>query len=306
MQRILSSLCIISLVVLLYYTGSKWNHVDNVQNTMLFSGDDIAKLENNYDKQDDPKLVEFIKQKWLVGPFKSQLVLQHKYKRDNSQVGQTPFVDALLGNKTHGFYIECGAANGEDFSNTLFFERFRSWDGLLIEPNPDFFKELLTKRRNAFMINSCLSTSMKAEKVMFLDAGYLGGINGTMDSSHMKAVRTYFNKRLEVQCFPLWFILLAINRTNIDYFSLDVEGPELEILGTIPWEKVHINVISVEYRSFDGKNIDVEKSIQKLKNIRQFFGETGLYREVGIIPWNKQANKERNEARGLDVIFKRI
>jgi hypothetical protein len=45
------------------------------------------------------------------------------------------------------------------------------------------------------------------------------------------------------QCFPLYSLLLAIGRTEIDYFSLDVEGFEYKILQTIPWLKVGIKVI---------------------------------------------------------------
>jgi FkbM family methyltransferase len=46
---------------------------------------------------------------------------------------------------------------------------------------------------------------------------------------------------ISVQCFPLYSILLALNRTTVDFFSLDVEGFELEVLRTIPWDKVDIN-----------------------------------------------------------------
>lgn len=48
---------------------------------------------------------------------------------------------------------------------------------------------------------------------------------------------------VQVQCFPLYSILLAVNRTKIDFFSLDVEGSELGVLSTIPWHKVDIEVI---------------------------------------------------------------
>ena len=47
----------------------------------------------------------------------------------------------------------------------------------------------------------------------------------------------------EVQCLPFYSILLATNITQIDYFSLDVEGHELEILKTIPWDKIEIKVV---------------------------------------------------------------
>ena len=43
-------------------------------------------------------------------------------------------------------------------------------------------------------------------------------------------------------CLPFISILLAIGNPVIDYFSLDIEGVELDVLKTIPWEKVHIKV----------------------------------------------------------------
>lgn len=47
---------------------------------------------------------------------------------------------------------------------------------------------------------------------------------------------------IEIQCFPLYSILLAANRTSIDYLSLDIEGFEIKILKTIPWDRVDIKV----------------------------------------------------------------
>ncbi len=52
----------------------------------------------------------------------------------------------------------------------------------------------------------------------------------------------------EVQCFPLYSYLLALNRTHVDYLSLDVEGDELSVLRTIPFDKVTITVITVEFK----------------------------------------------------------
>ena len=49
-----------------------------------------------------------------------------------------------------------------------------------------------------------------------------------------------------VQCFPLYSILLSSGRTNIGYFSLDIEGAEMNVLRTIPWDKVDIKVIQIE------------------------------------------------------------
>ena len=51
---------------------------------------------------------------------------------------------------------------------------------------------------------------------------------------------------ITIQCFPFYSVLLAVGRTQIDFFSLDVEGHELKILKTIPWHKVDIKVNYVE------------------------------------------------------------
>ena len=54
------------------------------------------------------------------------------------------------------------------------------------------------------------------------------------------------NRRLpnsvEVVCFPLYSILLALDQIHVDYFSLDVEGLEFEVLKTIPFDKIDITV----------------------------------------------------------------
>jgi len=92
-----------------------------------------------------------------------------------------------------------------------------------------------------------------------------------------------------VMCYPLYSILLAIGQLRIDLLSLDVEGAELQVLRTIPFDKVYIEVIMVEYVVWNG----VEESNKKLNDIRQFLSDTKLYREVGNL-------------QNLDVAFKRI
>ena len=48
-------------------------------------------------------------------------------------------------------------------------------------------------------------------------------------------------------CLPFFSILLAMGNPTVDYFSLDVEGAELPILKTIPWDKVNIKVMYCFY-----------------------------------------------------------
>ena len=45
---------------------------------------------------------------------------------------------------------------------------------------------------------------------------------------------------VDVPCLPIFTLLAALDFPTVDFFSLDVEGAELGILQTIPWEKVSI------------------------------------------------------------------
>ncbi|KAK2142682.1 hypothetical protein LSH36_923g00013 [Paralvinella palmiformis] len=80
----------------------------------------------NADKK-DPELIRHIREFWIIPPFKGPISLQtHNNSfpvpdRDFSQSGQPTVVNRLLSNKTKGFYVECGAADGEIHSNSLFF-----------------------------------------------------------------------------------------------------------------------------------------------------------------------------------------
>ena len=50
------------------------------------------------------------------------------------------------------------------------------------------------------------------------------------------------DKFTNVICFPLYGVLKALNVTKVDYFSLDVEGNEMDVLRTIPFDDVEITV----------------------------------------------------------------
>ena len=52
---------------------------------------------------------------------------------------------------------------------------------------------------------------------------------------------------IKIQCFPLYSILLAVNQTTVDYFSLDIEGDELAVLKTIPMHKLDIKVCILSF-----------------------------------------------------------
>ena len=88
--------------------------------------------------------------------------------------------------------------------------------------------------------------------------------------------RNIGKERIPVQCFPLYSILLAVGRTKIDFFSLDVEGAEQTVLESIPMDKVDIGLFMIEYQHSD----KAEKA-RRLEKMRDFFTKLGGYKYVG-------------------------
>ena len=77
-----------------------------------------------------------------------------------------------------GFYIEAGAFDGELRSNSLFFELEKGWNGLLVEPNPDAFQELLSKVqyqniRKYFSLHQYFQFFDRIEEHIYLVIAYL-------------------------------------------------------------------------------------------------------------------------------------
>lgn len=64
-----------------------------------------------------------------------------------------------------------------------------------------------------------------------------------------------FTSEGEIDCFPLQSLLAAIGRTTVDFFTLDTQGHEFEILKGIPFLELNIKVLVVEYNiAPEGKN----------------------------------------------------
>ncbi|CAL4174773.1 unnamed protein product, partial [Meganyctiphanes norvegica] len=143
-------------------------------------------------------------------------------------------------NLKHILFVECRAWDGERRSNNLKFEKDYGWRGLLIEPDPENYETLLEKNRKAWSVNRCLSLKTYPTNVMFDMNGSVGRIVNVTRSDDTPTWQR------DVECLPLYSLMLALNVSTIDYFSLDVEGDELPILKTIPWDKLNIKTLSVE------------------------------------------------------------
>ena len=103
----------------------------------------------------------------------------------SGQFNQEKMIKRLLKvKKKPGFFIEAGAADGENLSNSLFLEVKHGWTGLLVEANPIFVANLKKIKRNAWVLPHCLSITNTSRVEEFDAADVWGGIiNGASGSA---------------------------------------------------------------------------------------------------------------------------
>jgi FkbM family methyltransferase len=161
-----------------------------------------------------------------------------------SEHGQDEWVKSLFPGKRDGFFIEAGAMDGRIGSNTYWLERL-GWQGICIEGNPAWFPEL-PQYRTCTCLHCCLAGSRR--QVTFRTPDAKNGWGG-IEEHLLPAVREAcgVGPIFTVDGIPLADVLREHNAPHvIEYLSLDVEGGELEILESFPFDEFRILAITVE------------------------------------------------------------
>ncbi|KAL5004768.1 hypothetical protein ScPMuIL_018224 [Solemya velum] len=206
--------------------------------TSLPVGFNDSRVPSNIASLKSQRLIDVIRDVWIEPPSDLPYNFNQPKATFRSQLGQDKILDEMMKYKTDGFFLEAGAADGEEISNTLFFETERNWTGLLIEPDPVAYTLLQTKHRKAYSINCCLAANVS--KMEFHTEFLIGGLHDFIKEKIKKS------PPVTLQCFPLHAIMQAINHKTVDLFSLDVEGAEPHVLRGIDFNKVDIKVLVIE------------------------------------------------------------
>eukprot|EP00963_Diacronema_lutheri_P012424 scaffold1733_cov450-Pavlova_lutheri.AAC.1 len=149
--------------------------------------------------------------------------------------------------KCGGLYLEIGAYDGKTASNSLLFSQAMNWTGVLIEASPASFQLLQRNRPNDKVFHSAVCA--ETTKLHWSDKSTGSGIYEFLSPSYRKRFHGQV-KETElptVTCRPLSSILQDAGYTYFDFFTLDVEGSELQVLHTIDFSEVSFGVLVVEF-----------------------------------------------------------
>lgn len=202
--------------------------------------------------RDDPALVDYIRRSKLRPPAMGPYHLQHPLDTYSSWHSSTRVLDNILRHKTKGFFVEAGAHDGEHWSKTLYFELRRQWKGLLIEADPVLYQKLVTKGRKTHTMHACLSptnfTTTSTVRIRNEIMNQTKVMGPTTHQGRQPGSSTGKLSSYTLQCFPLYSIMLALTTHTIDLLSLDIGGQELQVLKTLPFDKLEIHVVIVKVK----------------------------------------------------------
>jgi FkbM family methyltransferase len=159
-----------------------------------------------------------------------------------------------------GFFVEAGANDGYLQSNTYYFERFKGWTGVLVEPVPELYRLCRRERPGSTVFNCALVSEERAGEPVRMHYGGLmsimAGVNETAveDRAHAEAGSQLgwdVNYELEVPGRTLTSILDEVGATSVDLISLDVEGYEASALEGLDVERFAPRMVLVEVRDRD-------------------------------------------------------
>ena len=146
-----------------------------------------------------------------------------------SQAGQDEWVNQIFNGKRNGTFLDIGAYDGLESSNTAFFEKELAWTGICIEANRGAYDKLAVNRTS--------------KNVFAAVSNYDGVINFGNDS--------ILDSGTEVPCKTLNTILKECNAPKfIDYLSIDVEGHEFTILDAFDFDRWRIGAMTVEHNLY--------------------------------------------------------
>jgi FkbM family methyltransferase len=185
----------------------------------------------------------------LLSDFSDQDILEAlpNVEEARSQLGQDLFVLVQTHFKREGYFVEFGAADGLELSNSYLLEKSFGWRGIVAEP-ARVWQSGLIENRDCHIETACVWKN-SASTLDFQEVEYapLSTIEEYADSDYHAGARKR-GKTYPVKTISLLDMLLKFDApATIDYLSIDTEGSEFDILDSFDFTRYRFRVITCEH-----------------------------------------------------------
>lgn len=171
------------------------------------------------------------------------------FQKSYSLEGEDLLINGLLEFKKNGFYVDIGAYHPVKFSNTNLFYK-NGWQGINIDAMPGSMRVFNLKRRRDINLEIPISDCPLTLIYYIFDSGAYNTFSKELAEKNI--VNSCLLKKVELKTQTLASILgqYVPDNQQIDFFSIDVEGYDLNVLKSNDWEKYKPRFILVEDHDF--------------------------------------------------------
>ena len=160
----------------------------------------------------------------------SSFLLENHYM-SYSQRFQDLWVLYETGSLRDGTFVDFGAGDGRNSSNSYLLQQKFGWGGILVEPNVDYDDNLRHHVTDKVHVATGICVSDKDEDSVDFVASFdpsLSTLHYTLDSDSHGMTRRALKS--EVRKIPSVTLAKLIGDVKADYLSIDTEGSEYDIL----------------------------------------------------------------------------
>lgn len=151
----------------------------------------------------------------------------------------------LINNNKPGVYVDIGSWHPKKASNTYFFY-LRGWKGICIDPNPELKTLYASMRPKDIFVNAGVGKSSDhMEYYMFSESSINTFSNDFIKRNNLESK---IIKKIKVPIHSLKEILSKHidPKDRLDFFDIDAEGLDLEVLKTNDWDLFRPKIIIIE------------------------------------------------------------
>ena len=195
-----------------------------------------------------------------------------------SQLYQDIFAVLMVGNNYDKTFLEFGATDGLELSNTYLLENNCGWTGVLCEPSPQWHDILKKNRPNTKIVTECIWNKSNQKLRFFVsDVGVLSTLEEFKESDKLSIpgntkLRIEKGNLVTVNTISLnELIEKDFNGKSPSYISIDTEGSEYEILKAFDFKKYDPVCFTIEH-NFTNLQKEIDE-IMKNHNYLRIFKE---------------------------------